>query len=936
MTKQTSKRTTKQDRAGKCRKGFCSFFSRAKCVFSAGVKTCAPAGKIISRLVWLFPPIIVAIAMLCFFKARGFYPFGDITISWADMDQQTIPLLLDYKRILSGEEGFFFNTKTAGGMNFFGVFFFFISSPFAFLVVFIEESKVALFVNVLVMLKMCAISCTASVYFYKKHPNAPFLNIALSVLYAFSGYVMYYFQNLMWLDVMCLFPLLLFALDDLKEGKRAFFIIVLTACLFANFYLSYMIVVFLLLYVPIWLLISKNKKFATDFILACAIAALLSAIVWLPSLVQYFSSGRKGSIIESLQSSGIFTSYATTFPSIFSVLFLFPFALSKVNGKTQDGKLRFILFLLSLVPIVIEPINKMWQTGSYMSFPTRYVFIPIFLCLTLAMDCLVYKRENAKDQADEKELALKQKIKKQAPRYALSFVLLAISIWYLVFAIEYTRTNRETMDQYAHSLWGNSASFEALLKLYVLAIAIGVLCYLTWKCNFFKPVLLWTSIAVLAFSELYVAPNVYMRAASHSVERHLQIMELADKIEDEGFYRVKSSEEYSGYDFDANMMGSIGYNALGHFTSLTNAEYMTAMKLFGYTSYWMEVGNSGGTILSDALMSVKYSVKRSRSGADVYQGTAYGISKTPQYLPLGIITQADIIEEWQPSDGIYPRAQMQKRLAQDFFGNADFVQTYSLKDATLNGLTVEEADGKYLLTPQGSKGEIIFNVQSDTLQNLYFNAFDENSNKLNQAINKKFSIKTSKYSLSQYPTQKRNGLLSLGEYTGATKITVTVTDSVTVRDVSVVAIENQALGEEIEKTKTVGMTAVKNGYDGRYIAQGGECVFLSVAYDEGFTLKINGKKAQLHEVYDGFMAFYLKEGENKIEIRYCPPGFAFGACITVIGVGLCAAACVLWIWKKRRVVISEKCDAVTYYVMLAVGAAVVCLVYLMPLVLCAV
>ena len=936
MTKKTTEREVKQDNASKWKNGLFSFFARIKTTFGLGAKVFARGGKIISRLVWLFPPIIVAIAMLWFLKARGFYPFGDITISWGDLDQQTMPLLLDYKRILSGEEGFFLNTKAAGGMNFFGVFFFFISSPFAFLVIFVDESKVALFVNILVMLKMCAIACTASVYFYKKHPNAPFLNIALSVLYAFSGYVMYYYQNMMWLDVMCLFPLLLLALDDLKKGKRAFFIIILTACLFANFYLAYMIVVFLLLYVLMWLLISKNKKFATDFILTCAVAALLSSIVWMPSLVHYFSSGRKGSIIENLQNSGIFTSYTTTFPSIFSVLFLFPFAFSKVNSKTQDGKLRFVLFLLSLIPIVFEPINKMWQTGSYMSFPTRYAFIPIFLCLTLAMDCLVYKQENEEKQGDPKELLLKQKVKKQAPRYALSLVLLAISVWYLVFAIDYTRANREIMDQYAHSLWGNSASFEALLKLYVLAIAIGVLCYLTWKCNFFKPILLWTSIAVLAFSELYVAPNVYMRAASHSVERHLQIMELADKIEDEGFYRVKSHEEYSGYDFDVNMMGGIGYHALGHYTSLTNVKYMTAMKLFGYTSYWMEVGNSGGTILSDALMSVKYSIKRSKNGGDVYQGTAYGISKTPHYLPLGIITQADIIKEWEESDGVYPRATMQKRLAQDFFGDSDFVQTYNLKDATLNGLTVEEVEGKYLLTPQGSKGEIVFNVTSNHLQYIYFNAFDENNNQLNQAINKKFSIKTSKYSLSQYPTQKRNGLLSLGEYKGTTKITVTVTGSVTVRDVSVVAIDSQALGEEIERTQTVGLTSVKNGYDGRYTAQGGECVFLSVAHDEGFTLRINGKKAQLHEVYDGFMAFYLKEGENKIEIRYCSPGFVFGACTTLIGVGLCAAACVLWIWKKRRIAISDKCDIVTYYVLLTVGAAVVCLVYLMPLVLCAV
>ncbi|MBQ8430014.1 MAG: YfhO family protein [Clostridia bacterium] len=910
--------------------------SHTKKAWNAVKKAWVRVMPVLRRLVWLFPPIIVAVAMSLFFHARKFYPFGDITISWGDMDQQTIPLLLDYKRILADEEGFFFNTRTAGGMNFFGVFFFFISSPFTLFVAFVDENKVALFVNILVLLKMCATSCSASVYFYKKHPKNAFLNIVLSVLYAYSGYTMYYYQNMMWLDVMCLFPLLLLGLDKLKEGKRVLFTVALSACLFVNFYLSYMVVVFLLLYAFVWLIIEKDKRFAKNFIVCCFTAALLTALVWLPSLVQYFSSGRKGSIIENLQNSGIFTSYTTTFPTIFSILFLFPFAVCKSHAKTSDRKLRFILFLLTLVPIALEPINKMWQTGSYMSFPTRYAFLPIFLCMSLAMDCLAQKSdENERILLLNDKPKIWEKIRKGIPMYATSCLLLVVSIWYCAFAVGYTRANRETMDQYAHSLWGNSASFEAQLKLYAIMLAIGVVAYLLWRFRLFKPVLLWVSIAVLAVSELYVAPNVYMRAASHSVERHLQIMELSDKIDDEGFFRVKSEKEYSGYDFDANMMGSIGYNALGHFTSLTNAEYMSAMKLFGYTSYWMEVGNSGGSILSDALLSVKYTIERTTGSGEVYQGKAYGISQTPAYLPLGVISQADIIAAWKPSDGIYPRAEFQQRLAADFFGTDDFVRVYGLDEAILRNLTVEEKDGKYLLTPTGSSGKIIFKVPVDKAQTLYFNAFDENSNALHQAINKKFSLTVAGKTLD-YPAQKENGVLRVGEYeeTEAT-VTVTVKEKVTVRDISVFSIENESLAQAVEKTKTVGLQARKNGYVGKYTAEGGECVFLSVGYDAGLTLKINGKKAKLYNVYDGFTAFYLQEGENKIEISYCPPGFAAGMCITLAGIGLVAAACVLWLWKKRRLDLSEKTEKAAYYGLLAVGVAVIVFVYFVPLVLCA-
>ena len=31
-----------------------------------------------------------------------------------------------------------------------------------------------------------------------------------------------------------------------------------------------------------------------------------------------------------------------------------------------------IAILLTAVPLVVEPVNKMWHTGNYMAFPARY------------------------------------------------------------------------------------------------------------------------------------------------------------------------------------------------------------------------------------------------------------------------------------------------------------------------------------------------------------------------------------------------------------------------------------------------------------------------------------------------------------------------------------------------------------------------------------
>ncbi len=884
-------------------------------------------GEWCKRLVWLFPPVVVLVAMLVTFKVNGLYPFTSKTIAWCDMEQQVIPLLLQFKDILAGKEGFFYSFKNAGGMNFFGVFFFFLSSPFSFLVAFVDKTDMTSFCNVLVMLKMSVCALTASLYLRHKNPNAPLLNVALSVLYAYSGYTMLYYQNVMWLDVAYIFPLLLWGLERLQQGKRALFVAALSLSMVFNYYLGYMLVVFLLLYALVWCAISKDKKFAVNFILTCAISALLTAVVWLPSFWQYLTSGRGSSILAGLRASSVLTHYQTALPTIFSVLFLFPFALTQ--KETDDQRLRLSLLVATLVPVFFEPINKMWQTGSYMSFPTRYAFMTVFLCISLAVDGMARPKTGEKATGD-----LWVKFKNEAPRYALSLLFVGVSIWYYGFSRAYTDKNIELMDQYAHSLWGNSESFEALLGLYAIALLVGALAFALWRFKLLKPVFLWLSVGVLVLSELYVSPAVYMLSPAHEVDWYQEVTELADKIEDEGFYRVKTDREYSGRDFDANLMGGLGYNSLGHYTSLTGQDYMDAIKRFGYTSYWMEVGTSGGTAITDALLSVKYQISDSATAEGVYSGSYFHIAQTEAALPLGIVARRDIISLESERTQL-TRGGMQQTLYEDFFGD-DGVTTYELTDATPKNLTVEERDGKYLLTPTGSNASITFTVPIERLSTLYFSAFDESTNALKQAINEKFSVQTNGYYLGSYPLQKRNGTLELGDHAKTTSVTVGVKETVLVKEMSVTAVEKEKFLSDTQGVQSLDLTVENGKIGGRYELNEKKAVFLSVPYDEGWSLKLNGKAAELYKVYGGFTAFYLEAGEGEVEMTFTPKGFALGAGVTLVGGMLALAGIAVWIWKKRSLTVPDGAwDTVAYWGVIAVGVLVVFIVYVVPMVLCA-
>lgn len=121
--------------------------------------------KLKKALPFIIPPLAVLLIMGFAFYRHGLYPFGDGTVSWCDMSQQVIPLLTDFKDIFTGKDGMFLNFHNAGGMDLWGVFFFFIASPYTLLVLFVDKADIIYLVNILTVLKMMTAAVTAQIYF---------------------------------------------------------------------------------------------------------------------------------------------------------------------------------------------------------------------------------------------------------------------------------------------------------------------------------------------------------------------------------------------------------------------------------------------------------------------------------------------------------------------------------------------------------------------------------------------------------------------------------------------------------------------------------------------------------------------------------------------------------------------------------------------------
>ena len=69
---------------------------------------------------------------------------------------------------------------------------------------------------------------------------------------------------------------------------------------------------------------------------------------------------------------------------------------------------------------------------------------------------------------------------------------------------------------------------------------------------------------------------------------------------------------------------------------------MHALQALGYSTTWMEIRSSGGTLLSDALLSQQYSIitPDQNDGRDVvYENGTYQIVRQPYALPYGFFAK---------------------------------------------------------------------------------------------------------------------------------------------------------------------------------------------------------------------------------------------------------------------------------------------------------
>ena len=866
------------------------------------------------------PPLLTLTVMLYVFKSYNMYPFGQGSIAWCDMNQQGIPLLMDFKDMLSGKDNLFFSIANAGGMSFWGVFCFFLSNPFSLLSVFVPKEEMIYFVNIMVILKLTLCSFTAVIYFKccKKTTNRAIM-VSLSLMYALCGYGMLFYQNIMWLDVMYLFPILMIGLEKLtKERKSILFNIVLSAITIMNFYLCCMVVVFILLYMTVWFVGERHSEYRCEvcikFLSGSVLAAMITAVIWLPSLIQVMSSGRLSSVSDTINNANFLSHYETVLPLLFCTGFIFVVLLMQLlsrEKKIKGHRRNLLLFLLTLIPFFIEPVNIMWHTGNYMSFPARYGFITIFIGLICCADFLTDTGEN--------NSGIKLRI-----QYILIPLSFALIYGYYFISRKLIDKDFETLTKYTATLWGEKKSLDGLAKLFVFS----VLCYLIILLLYRKRLIMKQVFAIMLVTMCCVEGmnSIRLYMVSPAVNNptrttdFVSLSDMSDKIRDNDFYRVKADFKAADY----NMTGSLGYPSVSHYTSLTDHNFMVMQRLFGYSTVWMKSGSTGGTELTNALYCIKYNITEGKAtNHTVYTNGKYSINSISPYLGLGILCSSDFLGGADIPYGM-TRAEIQQYLFESIFDtDKKLITEYDYDKKKSTGILY--SNNKYQLY---NAAKIKYDIYVSGRQSLYADCYDRFSNSLSEEYFEGLSVNVNGRTIkNKYPEADANGLLKLGEYENE-KITVEITANkkISCYSFGVFGLDIDLLSEAIDNTSCANLRYNGSKITGNARTDSTQTCLLSIPYNYGLVVKVNGNKVPAKRVLSDLTAFELPAGENSIEIYLIPKGFISGIIITVVGIALLA----VYIRFRRKLHIPKK---VLSAVEILTGFAVICgamIVYIFP------
>lgn len=880
--------------------------------------------KIFYKNRYVFLTTVLATACIAvIYVIFSVFPFGSITVMRMDLYHQYGPLFAElYDRIVE-HKSLLYSWITGGGSSFLGNYLNYLSSPLSFLIFLFDKEDISYAITFIVAFK-CILSATSFSYFLKKSFNKDnyFLS-AFGILYAFSAYFLAYYWNVMWLDAMIMLPLIALGIEKIfKTGDIKLYTVSLIILFFANYYMGYMCCIFAVLYFFVCFIntysndgkLNENavyeKKYSTKalmnnvfinrgvkFAFASIIAALICAITLVPVfMILKNSSATSGTFPQTFKSyfdlldlitshfalleTTIRSSGDNVLPNIYTGILTFillPLFLVNNKIKLKEKATYVVLIIFFVFCFNNNCAEYIWHAFHFPNdLPYRYSYMYSFIIAVMGYKTILnFKGIKVKD---------------------IAYTGLAI-ISFVIICQKFL-TNKMT----------NSTIYATII---FVALWCGFLFLLKNKNAQKKTVsfvLVTFILCETIISSIVGLPlNQDNKNYKENYKTYTDAINYIDN-KDSGFYRTELC--YLNTRMDP---AYYGYNGISVFSSMAYESYSQLQSSLGMQSNKVNSYTyNTQTPVYNMMFNIKYLIQTDVSlapSSNLYKkiyttsDKKSNVYESKYNLPIAYCVNSKI-DDWVTDEGNPFEIQSDfVKLATGYsnvfkpveYNSTDF-DAVSGDDVTENGtywLEKSDSSSNYgtetvSLSPT-IDGNLYLYVKSSDLKTITVNS--EKVSDITQSMEDAYILDLG------YHNKGDEVLVSLDASKMESESTSFDFYCYTADDTVVKNMYNSLAGNSLN-VESYSDTTIK----GTVKAKENCYLYSSIPYDDGWSVYVDGKKAETFEIGGTLLAIELTPGQHKIEYKYFPVGFLYGIIISAVTVfGLC----VFYIYNKSSLKLNK-------------------------------
>lgn len=810
-----------------------------------------------------FIPIIILIVILINLNVS---PFGEGSIWYIDLPAQLTMFYNHLYDVFRGSSSAIYTWNYGMGTSFWATICYYLSSPLSFLILLFPRSFIPFSILIIWLIKIGLSSISMS-YLLKVHFTQNQYKIFIfSISYALMSFSITYYFLPMWLDAIYLLPIIIAGVHNIIRNENYYlFLISLTILFIANFYISYMVGIFVFLYFIVECFINqfRKKEVLKRFVLffkSVILAFLFTSFITVPTYLQirnneYTSEGVDllSYLLNPLDLYGNFFNGTTQIQnlSIYSglvVLLLMPLYFLNKYYSVRERVSYGILLAFILYSMTNSLLNMAWHVfevpnGAHY----RYAFLVSFLMVILSVKAI-----NKWEATSNRKL----------------ICVTAVNFLFLCFA-------NKMLDPKIFSL-GLINKNILILTFFALIILILMNNKLSKRVHAFSRILLCLVVFVdMGMNCQYILQNyvnVSLPYNWYNVNKP-SFEKAIDKLHsyDESFYRTKVDPSLVT---SPNESLRYKYKGMSIYTSTGNAENSMFLSRLGYSANIRAVSMENGIFLSDVLLGFKYLITTQDLDANVYtkifEEDNIKVYRIKINLPLGYMVNKNFMNINSEKNVFSTQNSL-------IYGASSKEQPlyYELQNPLekLNSLVYQsDNEGNQILQRQLSNSiptyeatfefndsrELYMELDSET----YLNYEDKLEILINNAPVKGFKL-------------GNINLIDLGIYDDE-RVTITIklkNDIQSLQKPIFYTLNYSNLEKDINQLKT--NTLKINDYSdtnvsGKITVQNDkEMLFLSIPYDNNWKISVDGKHIDYHKIGD-FIGVKLTNGTHIIHLEYVP------------------------------------------------------------------